>query len=84
MARKPKVKINSAGARAVLKSAGVQADLDARADRIAAAAGSGYEASTYPWRTRGRSSVITGNGAAMRDNSRNQTLLRAVNAGRRP
>ena len=84
MARKPKVKINSAGARAVLKSAGGQADLDARADRIAAVAGSGYKASTYPWRTRGRSSVITGTWSAMRDNSRNQTLLRAVNAGRRP
>lgn len=61
---------------------GVIADLGERADRIAADAGAGYEASTFEGRNRGRASVITGDWRARVDNSRNQTLLRSLDAGR--
>ena len=41
MANKVKVKINSAGAAAVLRDPAIQADLDSRAEQIAASANSG-------------------------------------------
>lgn len=60
----------------------VAADVNARAARIAAAAGEGYEASPYEGKTRHRASVMTVGAKAMVDNARNNTLLGAVDAGR--
>lgn len=60
----------------------VIADLEDRAERIADSAGDGYEASAQAGKNRGRASVITGDYAAMRDNAKNQSLLRALDAGR--
>lgn len=63
----------------------VQAELSRRAQRIAAAAGPGYEAGT-PHVTggwgRGRVSVRTATTSARRRESREHNLLRALNAGR--
>lgn len=64
---------------------GVIADLGERADAIEAAAresGYAYEASTFEGKNRGRASVITADYGAIRDNARNQTLLRVLDAGR--
>lgn len=78
-----RVKLNSRGVREMLKSADVQAQLDQAAERMAESAGPGYEGGPHPWTTRGRASVITATPAAVRDNSRNQTLARVLAANRR-
>lgn len=55
----------------------VKKALKSRASRIAANAGDGYEARESTGRTRrARAVVVTATPEAMRDNSRNQTLLR--------
>lgn len=55
----------------------VQKALNARASRIAASAGDGYEARESTGRTkRARAVVVTDTPEAMSDNSRNQTLSR--------
>lgn len=78
MASIKKVQLNPRGVREMLKSEQVQKRLDAEAESMAAAAGSGYEATTYPWRTRARSSVITATPRAMANNSKHQTLARVL------
>ena len=61
----------------------VDADMQARAARVAAAAGSGYEAkrSDAP-RNRARAAVVTTSMKAIRQNARDNTLLRALDACR--
>lgn len=76
-----RVRLNPAGVRAMLKSAEVQAPLDAHAERLAQSAGSGYTSQPWPWTTRGRASVSTDTFAAMRDNAKNQTLVRTLGTG---
>lgn len=64
---------------------GVMSELGSRGQRIAAAAGSGYEASAprvTGGRGRGRVTVKTATTAARRRESREHNLLRALNAGR--
>ena len=61
---------------------GVAADIDSRAARVAAAAGKGYVASPYEGKSRHRASVFTQTQRAMVDSKRNNTLLRAIDAGR--
>lgn len=78
-----RIELKRAGLAAVLKSKGVEAAALARAQKIARVAGAGYTASSMVGRTRARASVITGTAAARRDNSRRQTLLRSLGAGRR-
>lgn len=79
---KPRIKWNVKAFRELRLEPGVIADLGERAERIASAAGVGYEPSTFEGRNRGRASVITADFAARRDNARNQSLLRALDAGR--
>lgn len=79
---KSNIKWRVAGFRELRLEQGVIDDLGERADRIAAAAGAGYEPSTFEGRNRGRASVITADRAARRDNAKNQTLLRSLDAGR--
>jgi tRNA A37 threonylcarbamoyltransferase TsaD len=66
----------------LLKSPAVQQDLRRRADRIAAAAGPGMEASVRVGRTRARGSVITATAQARDNEARNRALTRALDAGR--
>lgn len=81
--------MNSHGARAILLSDKVEADLLARAERIRDATGMptgadgyGYFANSMKGRTRARASVITRGFDAMKDNSDNQTLLKNLDKGR--
>lgn len=84
-----KFEFNNKGIQALLKSAEVQADLTRRAEAIAAAARDGeaeYEVTSYigPDRTGGRAmaKVRTANFAAMRAESEDRNLTRALDAGR--
>lgn len=79
---KPRVVMNSAGARAILTSSPVQAFLKARADRIAAAAGPGMESSSSSGRSRARASVFTATAQGMRGEAKDRRLTRAIDAGR--
>lgn len=67
---------------ALLKEAGVLADVRARARRVAEAAGDGYVMESDDPHTRARAAVITATGDAVRDNAKNQTLIRSLDAGR--
>ena len=77
-----KVALNRAGVRALLRSPEVEADLLARAERIAAVAGEGFEASAVVGATRARASVITATTDARLTEARDRTLTRAIDAGR--
>lgn len=77
-----RIKWNVKAFRELRLEPGVIADLGERAEAIANVAGPGYEASTFEGRNRGRASVITGDFSAIRDNAKNQTLLRSLDAGR--
>ena len=76
-----RIKWNVKAFRELRLESGVIADLEDRAERVAAAAGDGYEASAMAGKNRGRASVVTGDYAAMRDNAKHQTLLRSLDAG---
>lgn len=82
MAEKIRVEINSAGIGALLKSDEVQAFLMAKAQRIAAAAGEGMEASSRIGATRARASVITATRAARKAEAVDRALTAAIDAGR--
>lgn len=77
-----RIKWNIKGFEELRRSPGVAADIDARAARVAAAAGKGYVASPYEGKSRHRASVFTQTPRAMVDSKRNNTLLRAIDAGR--
>lgn len=66
----------------VRRSEDVERAISASAERIAAACGEGYDANTGDGRSRSRASVVTTNPGAIRDNARNNTLLRNIDAGR--
>lgn len=69
--------LNRAGIAELLKGAAIQADLKARADRIAAQAGPGFVADVGVGANRARASVVTGDSAAMRAEATDRTLSRA-------
>lgn len=90
MASRLRVRMNSRGARAALNAPGVIADLQARAERVEAAA-NGMMGPRLPsdltayrvlpakeGRNRARVSVWTGGYASRRDNAKNNTLLKAL------
>lgn len=76
------VVLNKAGVGELLRSDEVRADLQRRAEAIAAAAGEGYEVQVYRGRTRYRAEVRTGTEVARRDNAEDHSLMRAIDAGR--
>ena len=73
---------NRKAAGEILKSPAVLADVRARADRVAAAAGPGFEASSMVGRNRARASVRADTFSARVRNSRENILLRGLEAGR--
>ena len=87
-----KVRISPAGARAVLTSPGVAADLSARAEAIAARACAScsqdkmrndpYTAHASKGRGRARASVVASSSHGANDNAKNNTLLKSLDAGR--
>lgn len=58
----------------------VKSALRAAGNRVASAAGEGYEVSEHEGKSRSRVHVITGTAAAKRDNARHGTLARARDA----
>lgn len=77
-----KIEWNIDGFRELRHSPGVAADIDARAARIADAAGPGYESSPYRGATRHRASVITTSAKAAASERKHGKLLRSIDAGR--
>ena len=92
MARGIRVRINSAGARDVLTSAGVLADLTARGEAIASEAcartsddeleNPPYMAADDSDEARARVSVYTSSPHGIRNNNKYNTLLNSIDAGR--
>lgn len=77
-----KVKMNSAGSRALLKSSDVQDDLKARAEAVARRAGAGFVADVTVGRTRALASVSAETEAAKRAEATDRVLLKALDAAR--
>lgn len=65
----------------LLKSPEMQAIIREQAEAIAGRAGEGYEVVVKTGKNRCYANVITATTEARRDNSENNTLLRAVNHG---
>jgi hypothetical protein len=82
MAAGIKIKLNSAGVRALLRSGAVRGDLERRAHAIAQAAGDGMEASSYTGPNRARATVRTATFKARQREATERALTRAIDAGR--
>lgn len=92
MAKGIKVKLNNAGARAILTSAAVQADLMDRAGRIAARANGmvsddrmrndAFRTSDASSSSRARAHVYTASPHGKNAQNKNDVLLKALDAGR--
>ena len=77
-----RLKLNRSAVRELLRGAEIQADISARAERIAAAAGDGFEADHEVGRNRARSSVRTVTHEGRYLEATERTLTRSIDAGR--
>lgn len=77
---KVEIELNSEGVRELLRSPAILAACRDVANGVAARAGDGYSVSSYTGTNRVNVSVGTETAKAMRDNLKNNTLLKAVNA----
>ncbi|MBW3663571.1 MAG: hypothetical protein KY469_10770 [Actinobacteria bacterium] len=77
-----KIRLTRNGPRLLRQSAGVAADLAARAERIAAAAGPGMVVDTRIGKSRARASVIASTPQARRAEATGRALTRSIDAGR--
>lgn len=75
---KTKIVLNSAGVREMLKGPDMQALLLERAQAISERAGSGYETDVFVGRNRANASVFASDPEAVKDNMKNNTLLKAL------
>ena len=92
MAKGIKVRLNSSGARAILTSSAVQADIMARAESIAARANGmvsedemrndAFMASDASGPSRARAHVYTASDHGINAQNKNNVLLKALDAGR--
>lgn len=73
-----RIALNSAGVRSLLKSSEMQGVLKDHADAIKDRCGDGYETDTHIGKKRVNASVRTKTKEAVKDNSKNNTLLKAV------
>lgn len=73
-----RIELNSEGVRELLQSPAMAAACLEQAKAIRNRAGDGYSVSTYTGATRVNASVMTDTPEAMRDNLKNNTLLKAV------
>ncbi len=78
MSDKIRVELNSEGVRELLRSPEMAAICQEQARMIANRAGEGYSVSTYTGASRVNASVMTETTEAIRDNLKNNTLLKAV------
>lgn len=77
-----KITLNRAGVLALLRGPEMQAELKARAGRIAAAAGEGFEATTSVSATRAHATIRSATFAARAAEARDRALTKALDAGR--
>jgi hypothetical protein len=77
-----KIKLNTKGFRELRTSPKVQADLQRRAERVARAAGPGFQVENPGTKNRARRTVTAGTADAGRASTDPTVLLRALNAGR--
>lgn len=77
-----RIKLNSGAVRQLLRSPEVLADLQARAARIAAAAGAGMEVDSEVGPNRARAAVITRTAEARHAEATDRALTRGIDAGR--
>lgn len=81
-----KIRLNSAGVKAVLNDPGVAADLESRGERILADLptdnGQEWALSSFAGKDRHQVIVRTANQAAREDSAENLSLLRSLDAGR--
>jgi hypothetical protein len=77
-----RVRLTRSGPRQLRQSAAVRADLEARARRIARAAGPGMTVDSTTGRSRARATVFTDTFEARRNEARHRALTRAIDAGR--
>lgn len=84
MVTKVRISRNSSGFRELMSSAEMQADLEARAERIATAAGGApdFEAEVSVGRDRAHAFVKTANNEGRRAEAERRALTRAIDAGR--
>ena len=78
MSKRVKVKLNSAGVRELLKSSAMAGVCRTQADAVKNRCGSGYTVSAYTGRTRVNCSVVAETPEARRNNSENNTILKAL------
>lgn len=71
-------KLNRAGVAELMKSPEMVALLKEKAKAVQEKAGSGYEISSYVGKNRANVSIKTKTKKAMRDNNKNNTLLKAL------
>ena len=76
------IKWKIAGFQELRRAPGVEADIRARAGRVAATAGAGFEANVSSGRSRVRASVVTATDKAKRANAKSNRLLNSLDAGR--
>ncbi|QTV79484.1 hypothetical protein [Microbacterium sp. NIBRBAC000506063] len=82
MAGKMRIQINKPGVLALLNAPEVAADLTSRGNRMAAAAGDGFEVDTTSNRDRAVVFVRTATVDAMRAEAKDRSLTRSIDAGR--
>lgn len=84
MATKVRIKLNSPAFRELMSSAAMQAELEARAERIATAAGGepDFETNVTVGRDRAHAFVKTANNEGRRAEAEHRALTRAIDAGR--
>lgn len=75
---KARIKLNKSGVREVLKSTEMQSICNEHAQRIVGKCGSGYKTDSFVGKNRCNAMVWAGTYRAKRDNSKNNTILKAV------
>ena len=75
---KLKIELDSAGIQALLKSQEIIDVLQEQADSICAQLGSQYQTSQHIGKTRANVSVYTEDPDALKDNAKNNTMLKAM------
>ena len=73
-----KIELNSAGIQALLKSQEIMETLQEQADSIRAQLGDQYQTSQHTGKTRANVSIYTEDPDALRDNAKNNTMLKSM------
>mgnify|MGYP007104054617 CR=1 FL=1 len=82
MAKKFRFELNMPGLNELMKSAEMQSVLDQKGAQVAAAAGNGYNKRTHVADFVAITNVYANTKEAKRENLRDNTLLKALNAGK--